>query len=251
MQYAYIFIAVITLFWDKISSLFASKESKIVILAVVFYYLYDKQKTKETNEKLLSDFSGKEDDAGIWAIDMWNALHPYLQFKVPTWVPILGGYFDDGTDEKAVERIGYECGKYKAIKKLVDAYKSLYGDDLKAELKAEGVLDIFEKAYNGTSTTKPGDVGTKTKGGSNGTKYIYSGKTYKVKGNYNLRNFDVVGEPSGKKTVENEEWNVLEIWTNRTLGKGSNLVKDTFCRARKKGDYFIKDYWIALGAFKP
>lgn len=247
MQYAYIFIAVITLFWDKIGTLFASKESKILILAVVFYYLYDRQKTKEENEKLLTDFTNTDNKAGQWAVKLWNALHPIIKLKVPEWVPILGGYFDDGTDEDTVEAVAKECGKTKSIADLVKAYKSLYGDDLLKALEDDDVLEIFNAAYNGTTgTTTPTTPGTGTT-----SQYIKSGKSYKVKGGWNIRAFDNVGNPTGTKTVENQVWNVIEIWKNKTLGTGAAKVTDTFCRARKSGEFLIKDYWIALGAFKP
>jgi hypothetical protein len=251
MQYAYIFIAVITLFWDKISTLFASKEAKILVLAVVFYYIYSRQKKKEDNEKLLTDFTKEDNEAGIWAVDIWNALHPILKFKIASWVPILGGYFDDGTDEETVKRVATECGQKKSITALVEAYKSLYGDDLMVELKNDDVLDIFKNAYNGIDTTDTSGTKTNTTTGTNTTKYIKSGNSYKVKGGWNLRAFDGVGNPTGTKTVENQTWNVFEIWTKKTLGTGNNKVTDTFIRARKSGDVWIKDYWIALGAFKP
>lgn len=213
--------------------IFDSREGKAILVLIGGYLLYSYFNNKQKQQDYLSG----NNTAGNLAIRMNAALHPFLNFKIP-----LLGYLDDGTDEAAVKQIAVEAKQANAVPQLFDAYKTLYNSDLAAELVNEGVSDIFNAAVNGTA------VGATT--GTTGTtgNYIVSGKEYRVKSGWNVRDF--VTEKSLRLTVENEYFDVLEIYKNKTVGG----IKSTWIRGRKYANVFkvgFIDYWVDLRAFKP
>lgn len=230
-------IFIVPFFKDAFAGIGNSKTAKAIFLLIGGYFLYSYFAKKQKEAEYLSGNSR----FGEWAKRMHAALHPVLPYKVPEWIPILGGYFDDGTNETEVISIAKEVGLVKGRTDLIDAYKVLFGDDLEQSLLNDDVLTEFNAAYNSASGVST--VPTPT------TRYIKAGNEYKVRAGYNVRQFDNVGKPV-RKTIENEYFDVVEIWKNKTLSG----VKDTFCRCRKYSNIYkigFTEYWVALGAFKP
>lgn len=190
MQYAYIFIAIFTLFSEQLGKAFKSKEVKLLAVTLVAYVLYQKTKSSELKDE------AKKTPEGLLAIRLNDAFHPYLNFKIP-----FLGYLADGTDETLVKSLALEIGKTNTLAKVKKAYKIIYEIDLDEELISEGVLDLFTENYKAglagkTPVTKSNSVlndpifnGTVTgnvRVNSSGLN-ITVGQKYYVKSGVNLR----------------------------------------------------------------
>lgn len=190
MQYAYIFIAIFTLFSEQLGKAFKSKEVKLLAVSLVAYVLYQKTKSSELKDE------AKKTPEGLLAIRLNDAFHPYLNFKIP-----FLGYLADGTDETLVKSLALEIGKTNTLAKVKEAYKILYDIDLDEELISEGVLDLFTENYKAGLAGKTPDSVPSTifndpdfTGANNGNKrtnisglIIEVGQNYVAKGGVNLR----------------------------------------------------------------
>jgi hypothetical protein len=190
MQYAYIFIAIFTLFSEQLGKAFKSKEVKLLAVSLVAYVLYQKTKSSELKDE------AKKTSEGLLAIRLNDAFHPYLNFKIP-----FLGYLSDGTNETLVKSLALEIGKTNTLAKVKEAYKILYEIDLDEELISEGVLELFTENYKAglagkTPVSVPstifndpvfnGTVSGNQRVNATGLK-ITVGDKYIVKGGVNLR----------------------------------------------------------------
>jgi len=144
MQYVAIIAAIIALFKDTFSDLFKRKEVQFVLIGLGAYYVYTTTKKKEEKEEIQTNLPNNE--AALLAQRLFNAFHPLFS------EPIIGGwYLPDGTDETAVKDIATQMGKLKNYAAVSEAYRTLFNTSLDADLRSEGVFDLFFNTYNAQS----------------------------------------------------------------------------------------------------
>jgi hypothetical protein len=232
-------LIIIPFFKDITKAIGDSKEAKAFLILVSGYFLYSYFKKKQDQ----ADYSGSADAPqenlkyAEWAKRMHSALHPFLPYKVPTWIPILGGYFADGTNEKEVELIAKEVGLVKGYAKLSEAYKVLFGDDLQASLLEDGVLQIFNTAYqNASGSTAPRP--TPNTNVPSGERQLTKGATIYAYAGWRLR---TINGAIVRNTTAGEEFQIVS-WKTETIAGTTGI----WVEVKKKGITNITTYKIFL-----
>lgn len=215
-------MGILLLFRKSFETLFAtvfkSKESKAVGIAIAAYFFYSRVLKKENRETSLLNAGTDVDSQN--ALALFGALHPIFSS------PVMGWYPPDGTNEQAALSIAKKYrGRFNVI---AQKYKLIYDLDLALELQSEGIYNEFMAIINGSG------------GGG-----ISIGSTMAVKGGWTIRDYNS-GSALGS-TKAGETYKVLNIVENSTLaGKLDTWVHVTYY------PNFIsigKDAWIASGAF--
>lgn len=214
-------IFIIPFFKDIFSAIGSSREAKAVFVLIGGFLLYGYFKKEQ--EK--ADYSGASDAPpenlkfAEWAKRMHAALHPVLPYKVPEWIPILGGYFDDGTNENEVKQIAKEVGLVKGYAKLSEAYKVLFGDDLQQALIADDVLNDFNVAYQGTAGTATPKATPNTTTPTNGTRGLTVGAKIYSYGGWIVSN---INNTPIRNSVLGEAWQIVD-WKTETIRNTSGI----------------------------
>jgi hypothetical protein len=127
---------------------------KAVLFAVLIYFIYRLGRgsftAAENPENILNNIPNRDD--GAYAIRLNDAFHPYVDLSF-SWLPLKS--LPDGTDESAVEEIAEEMGRLRNFAIVAAAYKSIYKIDLAKDLANEGVLQLFNAAYQKSINTFP------------------------------------------------------------------------------------------------
>lgn len=251
-SYLVIIGAIVVFFKDLFKGAGKSRESKILLVSVVLYFLYIYLKKKEDE----ADYQKLNNKAGTWAMRLHKALHPILPVKVP-----LFGYFDDGTNESEVIAVANEMGKLdkagtnENLAEVQNAFKVLYGDDLKEALLSDKVLEDFEAAYDaaiaGTTANNAGTVLSSPATGasiSNANNLIVQvGQSYVSKGGVNLRDNASPYTVKGSTTT-GDIYRVYQLKKNMIIGGNSYVV--AFCQRVRFGlPNPFEDYMLIINAF--
>lgn len=221
-QFVIVGLGIILLFRKSFEALFStifkSRESKAVGIAVASYFLYSRVFKKEQKEDALLNV-GTDADANN-AMVLFSALHPIFTDSVFGWYP------PDGTDEKTALSI---AEKYRGrFSVLAAKYKLIYDLDLAKELQSEGIYAEFMAIING---------------GAGGGLLI--GRTVSVSGGWDVRDYHT-GVAIGT-TVQGDKYKVLDVVENSTLaGKMGDWVRVTYFKNLISPGV---DAWINSGAF--
>jgi hypothetical protein len=237
MQYAYIFLALFTVFKDSFAGAAKNKNVQTAVIGLALYWVYQYQKAKE--DKATESQSVLDDTSPVARFS--SQLHEAI-FDVAFTLPILGT-FNFNTRNAKIKEIAAEMGKTKCALAVAASYGKLYGADLTADLTKEGAIDDFRAGYNsvsyqggqlGASTPQsPVSIGTSIKIGSN----VIS------KNNMNLRRPVYANAGVLRTTKDNEKFKVIGI--NKTKAVIDPISKKNIpgtwitVRASNSIEYFL------------
>lgn len=206
MQYVAIIAAIFTLFKDTFSDLFKRKEVQFILIGLGAYYVYTTTKKKEEREEIQNNLPNNE--AALLAQRLFNAFHPLVS------EPIFGWYPPDGTDENAVKAIAIQMGKLKNYAAVSEAYKSLFSTSLDADLRSEGVTDLFFNNYNAQSGTTT--IPTNPTNPTNNISVMVGSNAFVKQAGVNIRS-NSTGQPLRLSTKGENLGRVLKL-ENKTVG---------------------------------
>lgn len=247
MQFLPIILAIFSLMGKGVNKINENKEGKAIAFGFIAYFVYKHFKKKELGTTEL----------GGLCIRMHEALHPFLDLKIP-----FIGYLPDSTNDSEVEAIANEIGLLNKKQEFFDAYELFYGDNLNEELVREGVLTKFNTAYNkgasGTifksSVTTKSTAQTPARVNSIGLNII-QGQRYKTKAGVNLRN---TARPYTVRSVTKagEVYKVLSMRQNMKIGDKYYVVADvSYVISKSTGVFGDSDllspfvYMVIIDAF--